>query len=113
MQHEEAYSDLACMCTMQVLEAAGGGTTGSLFSALDGCATPAGRRKLKDWLCRPLGRVADVIARQDAVEALMTHASEAATAARTAFARTALFLKHLQSCREGTCYCCNSSPEMP
>ena len=43
---------------------------------MDACATPAGRRKLRDWLCRPLARVKDITARQDAVHDLMTVAGE-------------------------------------
>lgn len=53
---------------------------------MDACATPAGRRRLKDWLCRPLGSVQAILARQAAVQELMGKAAELASAARTSFA---------------------------
>ena len=71
----------------QVLETTAGGTAGSLLAAMDACATPAGRRKLREWLCKPLGRPHDIAARQDAVQDLMTIAADAAIATRKAFAR--------------------------
>ena len=93
-EHSAALSTITCVdgdlqatCGMllQVLETTSGSTAGSLLSTLDACATPAGRRKLKDWLCRPLGRVSDIRARQDAVHALMTDAADAASNARKLF----------------------------
>jgi len=45
----------------QVLETSTGETKGTLLSTVNVCATPAGRRKLKDWLCRPLGRVSPTL----------------------------------------------------
>ena len=45
-----------CSAT-QVLETSNGETKGTLLSTVNMCATPAGRRKLKDWVCQPLGRV--------------------------------------------------------
>ena len=51
-----------------MLENSEGGLGGSLLAAVDNCATPAGRRRLRQWLCRPLFRVAEIEARQDAVE---------------------------------------------
>ena len=71
---------------MQVLETTSGGSSGTLLGTMDACATPAGRRKLRDWLCRPLARVKDITARQDAVHDLMTVAGETAGRARKAFA---------------------------
>ncbi len=35
------------------------------------CVTPFGRRRLRQWLCQPLFRVADISGRQDAVADLM------------------------------------------
>ena len=70
----------------QVLENSTGGTQGTLLAAVDNCATPAGRRLLRQWLVRPLGRVAAIEARQDAVAALMGPAAEAASLARKHFA---------------------------
>ena len=49
---------------------------------MDHCTTPFGRRRLRQWLCRPLFRVDDIVRRQDAVAALMAPASEAAGRAR-------------------------------
>jgi hypothetical protein len=69
----------------QVLENSEGGTAGTLLAAVNNCVTPAGRRRLRQWLCRPLARIADIEARQDAVAALMGPAEEAAAAARTLF----------------------------
>eukprot|EP00951_Prasinocladus_malaysianus_P032792 scaffold320973_cov46-Prasinocladus_malaysianus.AAC.1 len=66
----------------QILENAEGGTAGTLITALDNCATPCGRRLLRQWLLRPLGRVSDIEARQDAVEDLISAAAEAAGDAR-------------------------------
>ncbi len=72
----------------QVLENSTGGTQGTLLAAVDNCATPAGRRLLRQWLVRPLGRVAAIEARQYAVAALMGPAAEAAGRARKHFAST-------------------------
>lgn len=69
-----------------MLESGSGDTSGSLLAAMDACSTPAGRRRLKDWLCRPLGRTEAIVARQDAIEELMTNASEVAAEARASFA---------------------------
>ncbi len=69
----------------QVLENSEGGTQGTLLAALNNCVTPAGRRRLRQWLCRPLYRIADIAARQDAVADLMGGAEEAAAAARGLF----------------------------
>ena len=69
----------------QVLDNEGGRKAGTLLGALDRCVTPGGRRLLRAWLLRPLLRVADIRARQDAVAALMGAASQAASHARSAF----------------------------
>lgn len=78
--------DGSALENLEVLETAGGGSEGTLLSILDACCTPAGRRKLKGWLCRPLGRLRDIALRQDAVHALMTGARDVASSARKAFA---------------------------
>ena len=49
------------------------GTKGTLYSVLDHCASPFGKRKLRGWLCRPPAMVADIKERQDAVAALMSN----------------------------------------
>lgn len=71
---------------LEILENSEGGTAGTLLAALDHCTTPFGRRRLRQWLCRPLCRVADIVARQDAVADLMGPAEDAAGAARKALA---------------------------
>ena len=72
---------------VQVLESSSGGRSGSLMGALDQCCSPAGKRLLSQWLCRPLLRIADIRARQDAVQALMApDCAEAVGAARKALA---------------------------
>jgi DNA mismatch repair protein MSH6 len=68
----------------QVLENTDGGAAGSLLSALDMCTTVMGKRRLRAWLCRPLARIPDITARQDAVEELMGPAGQAAQTARDA-----------------------------
>ncbi len=71
---------------MQVLESSQGGRAGSLMGALDNCTTPAGKRLLSQWLCRPLLHIADIAARQDAVQDLISpECAEAVGAARKAF----------------------------
>ena len=71
---------------MQVLESSQGGRGGSLMGALDNCTTPAGKRLLTHWLCRPLLHIPDISARQDAVQALASpQCAEAVGAARKAF----------------------------
>ena len=56
------------------------------MGALDNCTTPAGKRLLSQWLCRPLLHIPDICARQDAVQALTaSHCAEAVGAARKAF----------------------------
>ncbi len=71
---------------MQVLESSQGGRTGSLMGALDNCTTPAGKRLLSQWLCRPLLHIPDIAARQDAVQDLISpECAEAVAAARKAF----------------------------
>jgi hypothetical protein len=55
---------------------------GTLLSVLDHCTTPFGRRRLRQWLCRPLGRIADITARQDAVADLMGPLADTCGAAR-------------------------------
>lgn len=69
-----------------MLENSTGGTEGTLLAAVENCATPAGRRLLRQWLVRPLARVAAIVKRQDAVAALMGSAQEAASRARKQFA---------------------------
>jgi len=74
--------DGAALENLEVLENTEGGAEGTLIAALDNCATAAGRRLLRQWLLRPLGRVAAIEERQEAVADLMSTAAEAAGEAR-------------------------------
>jgi DNA mismatch repair protein MSH6 len=74
---------------LEIMENSEGGVAGTLLAALDHCATPFGRRRLRGWLCRPLCRVADIEARQDAIADLMGPGEEAAGNARRALAGVA------------------------
>ena len=47
------------------------GPRGTLFSVLDKCTTPFGKRQLRRWLCAPLQQIDDIVERQDAVAALI------------------------------------------
>jgi DNA mismatch repair protein MSH6 len=47
-----------------------GSTNGTLFSMLNRCITPFGKRMLKNWVCHPLADSAKINARLDAVDAL-------------------------------------------
>lgn len=76
--------DGAAFDNLEVLENANGGREGTLVTGLDHCATTAGRRRLRAWLCRPLARISDITARQDAVQDLM-RAAHTADAARKHF----------------------------
>jgi DNA mismatch repair protein MSH6 len=71
-----------------VLENSTGGAAGTLIASLDNCATACGRRLLRQWLLRPLGRIVDIEARQDAVEDLISVASQAVGDARRLMAGT-------------------------
>ena len=80
--------DGAALDSLEVLANSAGGGAGSLLASVDHCVTPAGRRRLRSWLCRPLGRPSDIARRQDAVEALLGTGpgAAAADAARRALA---------------------------
>ncbi|KAF2140821.1 uncharacterized protein K452DRAFT_327169 [Aplosporella prunicola CBS 121167] len=47
-----------------------GGTDGTLFSMLNRCITPFGKRMLKQWVCHPLADARKINQRLDAVDAL-------------------------------------------
>ncbi|EFJ45822.1 hypothetical protein VOLCADRAFT_105835 [Volvox carteri f. nagariensis] len=72
----------AALENLEILENSDGGSAGTLLSVLDNCATPFGRRRLRQWLCRPLGRIPDIQARQDAVAQLCGELAEAVGQAR-------------------------------
>lgn len=77
--------DGAALENLEVLENADGGSEGSLLAAVDHCVTPAGRRLLRQWLCRPLFRVSEIRKRQNAIADLIGPAREAACSARSLF----------------------------
>jgi len=47
-----------------------GGVDGTLFTMLNRCVTPFGKRMLRQWVCHPLADASKINARLDAVEAL-------------------------------------------
>ena len=47
-----------------------GGSDGTLFSMLNRCVTPFGKRMLRQWVCHPLADTNKINARLDAVDAL-------------------------------------------
>ena len=88
-------STAACCCVptalcLQVLESIEGDPKGGLAASLDHCATAAGRRRLRAWLCQPLTSIDAISDRQDAVEDLMERIPDAAGAARKRFAGACL-----------------------
>jgi DNA mismatch repair protein MSH6 len=52
-----------------------GSTNGTLFSMLNRCITPFGKRLLRQWVCHPLADAAKINARLDAVDALNADSS--------------------------------------
>jgi DNA mismatch repair protein MSH6 len=56
---------------------------GSLYSFMNRCRTPFGKRLLKEWVCKPLVRPADIQNRMDAVSELMDDLSSEAETARS------------------------------
>lgn len=78
--------DGAALENLEILENADGGTVGTLLGSLDHCVTPFGRRKLREWLCRPLVNVEDITRRQDAVSDLLDVAEVSAGEARRTLA---------------------------
>jgi hypothetical protein len=71
--------DATAVRTLELLEGSLGGPQGSLLAFLDRAVSPAGRRKLRAWVSRPLFRVRDIEERLDTVQALM-HCPEVAGA---------------------------------
>lgn len=78
--------DGAALDALEVLANGSGGVAGTLLSALDFCVSPPGRRRLRAWLCRPLGCPRAISKRQDAVETLLHSARSAADSARASLA---------------------------
>nr|XP_019947625.1 PREDICTED: DNA mismatch repair protein Msh6 isoform X1 [Paralichthys olivaceus] len=63
--------DGVTLANLEIFQNAAGGTEGTLLERLDTCATPFGKRLLKQWLCAPLCNPTSVRDRLDAVEDLM------------------------------------------
>lgn len=65
--------DGAALDNLEVVTSSEGGPSaaGTLLASLDRCGTAPGRARLRSWLCRPLLRIPDIVARQDAVAELM------------------------------------------
>ncbi|MCL4837221.1 MAG: DNA mismatch repair protein MutS [Thermoanaerobaculia bacterium] len=67
--------DATTLANLEVLRSArDGGRGATLLSVVDETATPAGARTLRDWLVRPLGDLAAIEARHEAVERLVAQA---------------------------------------
>jgi len=71
------------LANLEVLQNQDGGAEGTMLKHLDQCVTAFGKRLMRQWVARPLGRVAAINERLDAVEELMA-AKETVTAARAA-----------------------------
>lgn len=56
---------------------------GSLFTFMNRCRTPFGKRLLKEWVCKPLIRPSDIENRRNAVSELMDELSSQAESARS------------------------------
>ncbi|XP_031505729.1 DNA mismatch repair protein MSH7 [Nymphaea colorata] len=52
---------------------ADGGTSGTLYSYLDHCITPFGKRLLRNWICHPLQNIEEINKRLNVVEEMMNH----------------------------------------
>ncbi|XP_062256703.1 DNA mismatch repair protein Msh6 isoform X2 [Platichthys flesus] len=63
--------DGVTLANLEIFQNGSGGTEGTLLERLDTCATPFGKRLLKQWLCAPLCNPKSVKDRLDAVEDLM------------------------------------------
>lgn len=68
--------DAQALQHLEIVESAGGTTTGTLFEYLDHCKTQFGKRQLKRWCMAPLLSVGKIEDRLDAVTDLMTFQSE-------------------------------------
>ena len=66
--------DPATRRNLEITSTLAGEPAPTLLSLLDGCGTPAGSRRLRDWLTRPLADATRASARHDAVEALLAQA---------------------------------------
>lgn len=63
--------DGVTLANLEIFQNGSGGTEGTLLERLDTCATPFGKRLLKQWVCAPLCNPKSIEDRLDAVEDLM------------------------------------------
>ncbi|HSC28512.1 MAG TPA: DNA mismatch repair protein MutS [Vicinamibacterales bacterium] len=75
---ESLLVDPTTMRNLEVVEAAGGGRSGSLLHEMDRTVTPMGGRMLRAWLLRPLLAVERIQDRLDAVEEFAFRSTERA-----------------------------------
>lgn len=67
-QQKTMVLDAVALANLSILENDDGGSDrGTLLSVLDHCATPYGRRRLRQWVCHPLRRADDILQRQSMV----------------------------------------------
>jgi DNA mismatch repair protein MutS len=72
VESQSAYValDFATRRNLELTETLSGAAAPTLLSLLDGCATAAGSRLLRDWLVHPLRDTSAAAARHDAIETL-------------------------------------------
>lgn len=69
--------DGVTLANLEIFQNGSGGTEGTLLERLDTCATPFGKRLLKQWVCAPLCNPKSIEDRLDAVEDLMAAQAQA------------------------------------
>lgn len=69
--HDHMYLDEAAQRNLDLVPEATPGTDNSLFSCLNRCRTPMGRRTLRDWILRPLLDVGAIARRQNYIGCLV------------------------------------------
>tara|TARA_B100000989_G_scaffold249810_1_gene197472 strand:+ start:2186 stop:4807 length:2622 start_codon:yes stop_codon:yes gene_type:complete len=62
--------DQTTLRNLELTQTLSGEKEGSLLGSIDFCKTSMGRRKLRDWLLRPLAKKTEIECRQDAVASL-------------------------------------------
>ena len=62
--------DQTTLRNLELTQTLSGEKEGSLLGSIDFCKTSMGRRKLRDWLLRPLAKKSEIECRQDAVASL-------------------------------------------
>eukprot|EP00798_Chlamydomonas_sp_ICE-L_P014771 gene14772-20821_t len=63
--------DDRALLTLDLLEGSMGGRAGSLLAFIDQCCTASGKRKLRQWICRPLAMASEIEERLQVVDAFM------------------------------------------